>query len=125
MRSGWTRWNRLTGTSRYPDESPRVILTVNPDPVIPGRGQGPGGRVVWRVEVLVKADVPLGAKLIDHVAGKADDCSAGRAAVEQAYRAMDAATRAGSSVVDSHMTDREQGAEAPRATERTDREVQA
>ena len=54
----------------YPDESPRVILTVNPDPVIPGRGQDRGAGSSGG-EALVKADVPLGAKLIDDVAGKA------------------------------------------------------
>ena len=126
MRSGWTRWNRLTGTSRYPDESPRVILTVEPVPVIPGRGQGPGGRVRWAVEVLVRdPSLVLGARLVSAVSGEAADCSAGRAAVEAAYRATDDATRAGRPVVPSQMTDREGGPEAPRDSERTAQEVQS
>ena len=126
MRTGWTRWNRLTGTSRYPDESPRVILAVEPIPRVPGRGQGPGGPVRWMVQVLIKdRSHPWGGYLQDAAAGNADDLSAGRSAVELAYRAMDAATRDGLPVVESHMTDREQGTEAPRVNERTEREVQA
>lgn len=120
MRSGWTRWNRLTGTERFPHESPRVVLSVDPVVLVPGKRQGPGGPVRWSVSVLVKDHtVPLGARLEERVAGEAADCSAGRAAVELAYRAMDDATRAGAPVVDSQVSDQQDGPEAHRTTERT------
>ena len=123
MRTGWTRWNRLTGTSRYPKESPRVILSVEPVPLHgpgPGRGQGPGGPVRWAVEVFVTdRSQPLGGRLVEVIAGNAGDCSAGRAAVELAYRATDDATRAGRPVVPSQVSDQQDGPEAHRTTERT------
>jgi hypothetical protein len=122
---GWTRWNRLTGSDRYPMEASRVVLSVEPILGPPYRGKGPNHPVRWEVLVLVKdPTVPLGATLVPVAAGEEPNADAGREAAEDAYRATDAATRAGTSVVDSHMTEREQGHTAPRGSERTAQEVQ-
>jgi hypothetical protein len=96
-----------------------VILSVRPEPAINPTGRR-GGLVIWEVEVLDRDNRTLNIA----ASGIADDLSAGRAAVELAYRATDGATRAGTSVVDSHMTETETETTTHRATERTDQEVQ-